>query len=97
MNTKTKSHPTNTCETIKVGIDAHAKWFSEFIPLEPLWRASYCRTSGRSSLRVLALQQVGYRNVKDLEGGFKGWVESGDPVYNMHGEIQVTSYGKKEE
>ena len=27
MNNKTRSNPTNTSETIKLGIDAHAKWF----------------------------------------------------------------------
>ena len=27
MNIKTKSNPTDTCETIKLGIDAHAKWY----------------------------------------------------------------------
>ena len=27
MNSKTKSNHTETCETIKLGIDAHAKWF----------------------------------------------------------------------
>lgn len=27
MNAKTESSPTETCETIKLGIDAHAKWF----------------------------------------------------------------------
>ena len=27
MNAKTKSNPTETCESIKLGIDAHAKWY----------------------------------------------------------------------
>jgi hypothetical protein len=27
MNAKTESNPTETCETIKLGIDAHAKCF----------------------------------------------------------------------
>ena len=27
MNSKTRSNPTDTFETIKLGIDAHAKWF----------------------------------------------------------------------
>ena len=27
MNSKTRSNPTDTCETIKLGIDAHAKWY----------------------------------------------------------------------
>tara|TARA_R110002096_G_scaffold272683_4_gene466423 strand:- start:3295 stop:3612 length:318 start_codon:yes stop_codon:yes gene_type:complete len=27
MNAKTKSNSTETCESIKLGIDAHAKWY----------------------------------------------------------------------
>jgi len=27
MNANTKSNPTETCESIKLGIDAHAKWY----------------------------------------------------------------------
>ncbi len=27
MRTPTESNPTETCETIKLGIDAHAKWY----------------------------------------------------------------------
>jgi hypothetical protein len=27
MNAKTKSNPNETCETIKLGIEAHAKWY----------------------------------------------------------------------
>jgi hypothetical protein len=27
MNAKTKSNPNETCESIKLGIDAHAKWY----------------------------------------------------------------------
>jgi hypothetical protein len=27
MNTKTKSNPSETCESIKLGINAHAKWY----------------------------------------------------------------------
>ena len=27
MKAKTKSNPNETCETIKLGIEAHAKWY----------------------------------------------------------------------
>ena len=27
MNTKTNTHPTETCESIKLGFDAYAKWY----------------------------------------------------------------------
>lgn len=56
----------------------------------------YCRSGARGSLSMLALKDIGYENVKDLDGGFKNWVSSGNSVYNMHGEIRVINYGKKE-
>jgi len=56
----------------------------------------YCRSGARGSLAMLALKDLGYENVKDLDGGFKNWVASGNSVYNMHGEIKVVNYGKKE-
>ena len=56
----------------------------------------YCRSGARGSLSMLALKDLGYENVKDLDGGFKNWVSSGNSVYNMHGEIKVINYGKKE-
>jgi len=56
----------------------------------------YCRSGARGSLSMLALKDLGYENVKDMDGGFKNWVASGNSVYNMHGEIKVVSYGKKE-
>lgn len=56
----------------------------------------YCRTGGRSALATLALKGIGYRNVKNLDGGFKAWVEAGNPVFTMHGETLVVSYGKEE-
>jgi len=56
----------------------------------------YCRSGARGSLSMLALKDLGYENVKDLDGGFKNWVSSGNSVYNMHGEAMVVNYGKKE-
>jgi rhodanese-related sulfurtransferase len=56
----------------------------------------YCRSGARGSLSMLALKDLGYVNVKDLDGGFKNWVTLGNNVYNMHGEIKVVNYGKKE-
>lgn len=57
----------------------------------------YCRSGARGSLSMLALKDLGYENVKDLDGGFKNWVASGNNVYNMHGEVKVVEYGKKEQ
>ena len=56
----------------------------------------YCRSGARGSLSMLALKELGYENVKDLDGGFKNWVSSGNSVYNMHGEVMVANFGKKE-
>ena len=56
----------------------------------------YCRDRGQSALSVYALNEIGYEKVFDVEGGFKKWVNAGNSVFNMHGEIKVINYGKKE-
>lgn len=40
----------------------------------------HCASGGRSALAARALQQLGYRNVAHLDGGFKAWVAAGKPV-----------------
>jgi len=45
---------------------------------------------------VYALNEIGYKKVFDVGGGFKKWVNAGNSVFNMHGEIKVINYGKKE-
>ena len=39
----------------------------------------YCASGGRSALAGKALQDLGYRNVRNL-GAFKDWAEKGGPV-----------------
>jgi rhodanese-related sulfurtransferase len=39
----------------------------------------YCASGGRSALAGKALQDLGYRDVRNL-GAFKDWAESGGPV-----------------
>lgn len=56
----------------------------------------YCRTGGRSALATLTMQDMGYTNVVDLNGGFKEWVAEGNTFYNLHGENKVVTYQKKE-
>jgi rhodanese-related sulfurtransferase len=56
----------------------------------------YCRSGARGSLAMLDLKEIGYENVRDLDGGFMNWVTSGNSVYNQHGEVKVINYGKKE-
>lgn len=40
----------------------------------------YCASGGRSALAASTLRQLGYQDVAHLDGGFKGWVESGHAV-----------------
>jgi rhodanese-related sulfurtransferase len=40
----------------------------------------YCKTSGRAALAAVALQDMGYLNVKSLTGGFDAWVAAGKSV-----------------
>ena len=40
----------------------------------------YCGGGFRSALSALALQQMGYTNVKSVIGGWRSWVEQGAPV-----------------
>ena len=38
----------------------------------------YCGGGGRSALAAQSLQKMGFKNVKSLAGGYKGWKESGE-------------------
>lgn len=40
----------------------------------------YCASGARSTLAADSLQKMGYANVYSLEGGYRAWLESGDPV-----------------
>src|SRR5919204_2330147 len=40
----------------------------------------YCQTGLRSVLAAKALQELGYKNVINLGGGYQKWVQSGRPV-----------------
>ena len=57
----------------------------------------YCKTDGRSILAATTLKQLGFEQVRYVEGGFESWVTSGRSIYNLHGELQVVEYGKSEE
>jgi rhodanese-related sulfurtransferase len=48
----------------------------------------YCGGGYRSALAADSLQRMGYTNVLSMEGGFRGWVEAGHPVFR---EPSVTS------
>jgi rhodanese-related sulfurtransferase len=40
----------------------------------------YCAAGSRSALAARSLQDLGYSNVAHLDGGFRAWVEAGQPV-----------------
>ncbi len=40
----------------------------------------YCATGGRSAMAADTLQQMGFKHVTSLDGGFVRWVEEGMPV-----------------
>ena len=43
----------------------------------------FCAGGGRSVLAAVALGQMGFTNVAQLEPGFRGWQESGEPVEDV--------------
>ena len=57
----------------------------------------YCRSGGRSALSVQALTKMGYKNVLNLVGGFESWVNGGNSIYSMHGEVKVVAFEKPED
>ncbi|MGW8283032.1 MAG: rhodanese-like domain-containing protein, partial [Gemmatimonadota bacterium] len=40
----------------------------------------YCRTGRRAGIAELALQEAGFRNVRDLDGHMVDWTSGGYPV-----------------
>ena len=40
----------------------------------------YCGGGYRSALAADHLQQMGYTNVRSMNGGFRGWTETGYPI-----------------
>jgi rhodanese-related sulfurtransferase len=52
----------------------------------------YCLKGCRSSRAVMTLQEMGYRNVTDLDGGTAQWLKQGFPLWNQYGEIEVVDF-----
>ena len=40
----------------------------------------YCKSGGRASLGCCSIDKMGYKNVKNMGGGWKAWVKAGYPV-----------------
>lgn len=50
-------------------------------PLDPSKRVIlHCASGGRSALAARTLQEMGYRKVAHLDGGFNAWKEAGKQV-----------------
>ena len=41
---------------------------------------TYCRGGSRGALAAQSLKKLGFKNVKNLQGGLKGWAQEGYPV-----------------
>jgi len=37
----------------------------------------YCKSGGRSSRAMSLMKELGFKNVKNLEGGITGWIKKG--------------------
>lgn len=40
----------------------------------------FCASSGRSAMATVVLKQMGFQNVKNINGGLEAWEEAGMPV-----------------
>ena len=47
----------------------------------------YCASGARAALATLALRNMGYENVANMDGGLKAWVAAGLPTAEHHGDI----------
>ena len=47
----------------------------------------YCASGARGALAALTLQNMGYENVANLDGGLKAWIAAGLPVVEHHGDL----------
>jgi len=56
----------------------------------------YCRKDGRAALAGKTLKELGFDNVKYVEGGFEAWAKAGKSIYNRHGELIVKAFEKPE-
>lgn len=50
------------------------------IPNKDAHIIAYCKSGGRSCLACSTLQELGYKNVESIAGGWKAWLKEGYPV-----------------
>ena len=53
----------------------------------------YCRTGVRSALVTKMASEIGFRNVRNLKGSIKEWLEGGHEVYSRLGSLNLSSEG----
>ena len=88
MNTKTQSNPTETCESIKLGIDAHAKWYYVGRQIDGATPQPVQKMTFEGLLRFVAKQ-------KRLAGEVYTCYEAGPFGYHLHRHLEamgVTNY-----
>ena len=88
MNAKTKSNPTETCESIKLGIDAHAKWYYVGRQVDGATPQPVQKMTFEGLLRFVAKQ-------KRLAGEVHTCYEAGPFGYHLHRKLTamgVTNY-----
>jgi rhodanese-related sulfurtransferase len=51
-----------------------------------------CKSGSRSLLAAKTLQELGYKNVIDLQGGIVSWLEAGKPVRTYIGELKADRF-----
>ena len=47
----------------------------------------YCASAARAALATLALKNMGFRNVANMDGGLKAWVAADLPTVEHHADI----------
>jgi rhodanese-related sulfurtransferase len=47
----------------------------------------YCASGARAALATLALKEMGYENVANMDGGLKAWIAAGLPTAEHHSDI----------
>ncbi len=53
---------------------------SKKIPDKNAKIAMYCKSGGRGCLATCTLCRMGYKNVKNMDGGWKAWEKAGYPI-----------------
>ncbi len=47
----------------------------------------YCASGARAALATLTLENMGYENVANMDGGFRAWIAAGLPTTEHHADV----------